>query len=305
MSHYGAFALPLLHELHRHRRRARAPLGSRRGWRSSATRLLVVGDETMLKIHVHTDTPERARAVRASTATSSTRRSPTCTADRRPRRAARRRRDSPRVVVAVASGDGMRGAVRGRGRPVVDGGLTLNPSTNELLDGIRRLPGAEEIIVLPNSPNVILAAEEAARAGRAPVRVVASTSLQAGAGGAGRARLLGRRRRGNATGWSAELARCAPTAWSPPPPATTPTAASAAATRSASSARRSSPGAAPDRPWPRSIERLAEGAEIVTVLEGADAPIALDRARARRSDGAELEIHDGGQPNYWWLIAAQ
>ena len=44
---------------------------------------------------------------------------------------------------------------------VLDGGATLNPSTHELLAGIHGVP-AEEVVVLPNSPNVIMAAERAA-----------------------------------------------------------------------------------------------------------------------------------------------
>ena len=47
------------------------------------------------------------------------------------------------------------------GAHVLDGGPTLNPSTHELLAGIHAVP-AEEVVVLPNSANVIMAAERAA-----------------------------------------------------------------------------------------------------------------------------------------------
>jgi dihydroxyacetone kinase-like predicted kinase len=53
------------------------------------------------------------------------------------------------------------------------------------------------------------------------------------------------------------------------------------------------------------IERLAEGAEIVTVIEGEGAPIPLSQLPLEFPDGLELELHRGGQPHYWWLIAAQ
>ena len=43
----------------------------------------------------------------------------------------------------------------------LDGGPTLNPSTYELLAGIHEVP-AEEVVVLPNSPNVVMAAQHAA-----------------------------------------------------------------------------------------------------------------------------------------------
>jgi hypothetical protein len=52
------------------------------------------------------------------------------------------------------------------------------------------------------------------------------------------------------------------------------------------------------------IGQLARDAEIVTVLEGEDPPTRAAELELE-SDGAEVEIHDGGQPTYWWLLAAQ
>jgi hypothetical protein len=53
------------------------------------------------------------------------------------------------------------------------------------------------------------------------------------------------------------------------------------------------------------IGRLADGAEIITVLGGEDAPIALEDVDAHVPDGVEIEAHEGGQPSWWWLLAAQ
>ncbi|HEY2054679.1 MAG TPA: hypothetical protein VGH14_12155 [Solirubrobacterales bacterium] len=55
------------------------------------------------------------------------------------------------------------------------------------------------------------------------------------------------------------------------------------------------------------IEILAAGgnAEIVTVIGGAEAPIPLDGVDAHVPEGVELEKHEGGQPSWWWLLAAQ
>ena len=53
------------------------------------------------------------------------------------------------------------------------------------------------------------------------------------------------------------------------------------------------------------VEHLAKGAEIVTVLTGVDAPISRDELDTHVPDGVEVEIHDGGQPSWWWLLAAQ
>jgi hypothetical protein len=53
------------------------------------------------------------------------------------------------------------------------------------------------------------------------------------------------------------------------------------------------------------VARLAEGAEIVTVLEGDGAPLRAAELEIELAGGVELEVQDGGQPTYWWLIAAQ
>jgi uncharacterized protein len=53
------------------------------------------------------------------------------------------------------------------------------------------------------------------------------------------------------------------------------------------------------------IEKLAEGAEIVTVIGGQDAPIALEELDPHVPDEVEFETQDGGQPSWWWLLAAQ
>jgi dihydroxyacetone kinase-like predicted kinase len=53
------------------------------------------------------------------------------------------------------------------------------------------------------------------------------------------------------------------------------------------------------------IGGLAEGAEIVTVISGEGAPISLQEVERHAPDGIELELHEGGQPSWWWLLAAQ
>ena len=61
----------------------------------------------------------------------------------------------------------------------LDGGPTLNPSTYDLLAGIHAVP-AEAVVVLPNSTNVVMAAERAADLSEKDVRVVLTESQQAG-----------------------------------------------------------------------------------------------------------------------------
>lgn len=66
------------------------------------------------------------------------------------------------AIVAVVAGDGLERVLLDSGaHHIVRGGQTANPSTGELLR-IARLAKAREVIILPNNPNVRLAAEQAA-----------------------------------------------------------------------------------------------------------------------------------------------
>ena len=103
--------------------------------------VLVVGDESTLRVHVHTDEPEAAVAIFGGAARCRAWTWPTCTS-RWPTAApaseatSRASRAHACGVVAVASGPGIRRLYEELGALVVDGGPTMNPSTYELLAGI-------------------------------------------------------------------------------------------------------------------------------------------------------------------------
>ncbi|MSO40599.1 MAG: DAK2 domain-containing protein [Solirubrobacterales bacterium] len=260
--------------------------------------VLVVGDEATIKVHVHTDDPEAAMALFAEAGEVGR----LDVADMREQVAERTARlEAGRcAIVAVVSGAGMRGLYEGMGAYVVDGGETFNPSIYDLLAAIHEVP-SEEVLVLPNNPNVVMAAERAAELSDKRAQVVGCTSQQAGlvalaeaAADAGLDESAGRLADALSTvrvGSVAPAARddkrgCFVTgdavgfieneivAWG-----------GAGSTLA------------------ETLQRLADGAEIVTVIGGHAAPIALEEIDA--PEGVELELHDGGQPNYWWLLAAQ
>jgi fatty acid kinase len=98
-------------------------------------------------------------------------------------------------AIAVVSGDGIRELHEGLGFHTLDGGATLNPSTYDLLAGIHAVP-AEEVVVLPNSSNVFMAAERAAELSEKTVHALTAGRARRGARVR---RLQGRRRqRGSA-----------------------------------------------------------------------------------------------------------
>src|SRR5687768_15623557 len=148
--------------------------------------LLVVGDPTALKAHVHTDDP--GAALRAGTALGILERVEIANmhlqSAQRAERLSQSEHDAARTtaVVAVVSGEGNRRLFESMGvTGIVDGGETMNPSTEDLLEAIERTR-APEVVVLANNDNVVLAARQASRLAQFPVHVVPSSSLQAGLG---------------------------------------------------------------------------------------------------------------------------
>jgi len=92
----------------------------------------------------------------------------------------------PLGVVAVAPGDGLAEALAAFGvaderlhLTIVRGGQAENPSAGEILAAVLASPG-EEIVILPNNPNVKLAAGQAAEMADRPVRVVATRNAAEG-----------------------------------------------------------------------------------------------------------------------------
>jgi uncharacterized protein len=146
--------------------------------------LLVVGDSSALKIHVHTDDPGRALSLGVARGIVegveiANMHAQTQLREERLLHAVADPDDARAAVVAVAAGDGNRVLFESGGALVVDGGRTMNPSTADLVAAIESV-GAREVVVLPNNGNVIMSAEQAADHASKTVRVVPTRSMQAG-----------------------------------------------------------------------------------------------------------------------------
>ena len=148
--------------------------------------LLVVGDPSALKVHVHTDDPGAVLSVAMRTGgtlegveiANMHRQS----AEREERLAgALERLPTLRTgLVAVVAGHGNRRLFESEGATrVIEGGQTMNPSIGDIVAAVEATP-AEEVIVLPNNDNVLLAAEQAVTIASKPARVVPTTTMQAG-----------------------------------------------------------------------------------------------------------------------------
>ncbi|WP_196809180.1 DAK2 domain-containing protein [Conexibacter woesei] len=279
--------------------------------------VLVVGDDATLKVHVHTDDPEQATLVFDGAGEVSRldvadmhaqvveRAERLESANGNGHGAAAHGEAGPETrcgVLAVVRGDGLTALFESLGARVLDGGPTLNPSTMEILAGIHDVP-AEEVVVLPNSPNVFMAAERAAELSDKKVRVVASRSQQAGLAAAF-ALNADRSADDNAAAMQEALDAVR-------------TGGVAPAARQDPEGRFTIGDAVgyvgddlvawgePDKTLQIVLGQLSADAELVTCIEGEGAPLDGNAVAALAPAGVELELEDGGQPSWWWLLAAE
>ncbi|MBI4571450.1 MAG: DAK2 domain-containing protein [Chloroflexi bacterium] len=158
------------------------PAPARSGLANLGTSLLVVGGDDLLRVHLHTARPDDALAygrslgavshVKVDNLEAQVQR---FVADAGPADAI-----ANAGIVAVAAGDGIEAAFRSMGATqLVRGGQTMNPSAGEILHAIDACP-AQEVLVLPNNKNVIPAAHQAAEQSAKRVAVVPSRSVPQG-----------------------------------------------------------------------------------------------------------------------------
>lgn len=167
------------------------PVKLRRYLESIGDCVVVVDDEDIIKCHVHTDAPGDAlqKALEFGPLTklkienmriqyADNMRHPKQEDDGHPTAAPSD--DTPNGFVAVAAGDGVRQLFADLGvQAIVQGGQTMNPSTEDILTAIDSLP-CRNVFVLPNNKNIIMAAEQAAKLTEKRVFVVPTRSIPQG-----------------------------------------------------------------------------------------------------------------------------
>lgn len=161
--------------------------------------VLVVGDSTRLKIHVHTDHPGRALELGSAMGVLSHIEIDNMAEqaeERNSRLEAGKDNEGPADIhggngssphggtvtqlVAVVAGEGNKQLFRNLGVDlIVDGGQSMNPSTEEIVWAVER-SAASGVIILPNNGNVVMAAEQTAKMMEREVHVVPTSSIQAG-----------------------------------------------------------------------------------------------------------------------------
>jgi dihydroxyacetone kinase-like predicted kinase len=278
--------------------------------------LVVVGDETALKVHVHTDEPGSALSLGTAAGTIEG----VEIADMHEQQEQRERRlslvPSTRAksgIVAVVAGEGNRRLFETLAEPIgairiVPGGQTANPSTAELLDAVAELE-AEEAIILPNNSNVRLAAEHAAEQAERPTALVPTESIPAGL--AALVAYDGTRRA--AENAEQMAAAAAAVATGEVTRASRDVELDGLAIRSGDwlGLKDGEPVAGGEDfaavAFEVAARLLAEPRWLLTLLTGAEPPPLdgfVDRLKASYPE-LEVEVHDGGQPHYPLLLGAE
>ncbi len=254
--------------------------------------LLVVGGDTALRIHVHTDDPDRALALGAARGTLAAAE----VVDMHEQIAARTHRLQRAACAAVAAtpGLGNRRLFESLGAIVVDG--ATSPSPREFLAAVEADDGSE-VILLPNDRNAVLAAEHAADHASKPAHVLPTRTIQAGL---------------------AALVAFDPSL----PAAQNLEVMRAAADAVVSGGVHTSDGrwfgvveghlvaegaSFEEAVWPVVQRLLADPRGVLTLLTGEGAPpleALLEELSARHPD-LEVEVHAGGQPRYALLLGAE
>ena len=303
--------------------------------------VLVAGDSRALKIHVHNERPDlvvayglgigtlsrisienldnQARDVRETRAAAFTASEPVDAGPASPAASSAATEpvaavatEAPALgVVAVAPGDGLAAIFRDFGvAAVIHGGQSDNPSTGELLEAVRGVD-AREVIVLPNNPNVVLAARQVASMAERPVVVVPTRNAAEGF-----AALLAMDPSLDAAANAGPMTEAARSIRS-----VVVTEAVRDATIGGRKVKRGqtivldpddglvAAGNDREKAVLAAVSALEPGFELLTLFYGDGADLAEAEAMARRIGavlaGVEVEVRHGGQPFYRYLIAAE
>lgn len=144
--------------------------------------LIVVGDESTVRIHIHTLDP--GNVVHYVTSLGTMHQVSIRNMDEQHRDFLEMQRErAPAVdmaIVAVVAGDGMAEVFTSLGvTAIVPGGQTMNPSTKDLLEAVESV-ASDKVIILPNNKNIVLTAEQVKGLTEKSVEIVASKTIPQG-----------------------------------------------------------------------------------------------------------------------------
>ena len=151
--------------------------------------VIVVGDETLMRVHVHTLRPgqalefavEHGTLARVKVENMQLQHEAFAAGAQAAAESGERERVGDIGVIAVAAGEGFSKVFRSLGARVVHGGQSMNPSVQEVLAAVNSA-GYKQLVILPNNPNVILTAKQAQELTPHSVAVIPTETVPQGIG---------------------------------------------------------------------------------------------------------------------------
>ncbi|WP_010286483.1 DAK2 domain-containing protein [Kurthia massiliensis] len=148
--------------------------------------LLVISDDEVVKIHVHSETPGEVISYGhqygslVKVKVDNMRQQHTAIVGEEKPAVAKEVKKTPYAIVTVALGEGVKQLLESVGASyVIEGGQTMNPSTEDIVNAIKEV-GAEKVLILPNNKNIIMAAEQAVELLDIPAAVVPTKTIPQG-----------------------------------------------------------------------------------------------------------------------------
>lgn len=147
--------------------------------------LLVVADDEIIKVHVHTEQPGEVMnygqkfgsLIKIKVDNMRVQHETILEHESAPEKPKER---VPYGIISVAAGSGVQELFRSMGANyIISGGQTMNPSTEDILKAIDAVH-AEKVIILPNNKNIFMAADQAAEVSEIPAIVVPSKTISQG-----------------------------------------------------------------------------------------------------------------------------
>ena len=144
--------------------------------------LIVVGDDTTVRVHIHTIDP--GDVVRYATSLGTLHNVSMRNMDEQHQDFLEMQRErapaTDIAIVAVVSGDGLRDVFTSLGvTSIVTGGQTMNPSTKELLQAVEE-SASSKVIILPNNKNIVLTAEQVQSLTDKTIKVIPARTIPQG-----------------------------------------------------------------------------------------------------------------------------
>ena len=148
--------------------------------------LLVVNDDKIVKVHVHTEDPglvlqeglKYGSLVKVKV--DNMRNQHDAVLEKEEQQVAAKQEEKDFAIVAVVAGDGLAEIFKSQGVDyVISGGQTMNPSTEDIVKAIDAV-NAKNVIILPNNKNIFMAAQSAAEVAEIPAAVVETRTVPQG-----------------------------------------------------------------------------------------------------------------------------